>query len=88
MLPLLLLLACPRATVVDACLEDPELCPACEGDEDCGFSGNPCTDTVYCAHDAAELAVVQIGCSEALERRWPPDEDCACVDAICQSGAD
>lgn len=85
MLLALLLFACPRATVVDACLEDPDLCPACEGDADCGFTGNSCTDTVYCAHDEAQISVIQIGCSPALERRWPPDEACGCVDTVCQS---
>lgn len=84
-LALLLLPGCPRATVVDACVEDPALCPACEGDLDCAFTGNPCTDTVYCAHVDAPISVIQIGCSPALERRWPPDEDCACIDAVCRS---
>jgi hypothetical protein len=75
-----------KAEVVDSCVDDPELCPSCESDADCGFQGNACTDVVACAHHDAGLVFTEIGCSEALERRWPDDEACACVDQVCQSG--
>lgn len=79
---LLLLVACNRAEPVDACDVDSAACLACASDDECAWGGNPCTDTVYCAHVDASVSVVQIGCSEALERRWPAPEDCACDD-VC-----
>ncbi|MCB9568979.1 MAG: hypothetical protein H6710_17480 [Myxococcales bacterium] len=75
-----------KASVDDPCVDDPELCPPCASDDECVFQGNACTDYVACAHVNAELAFVQIGCSEALERRWPDDEACLCVESVCQSG--
>ena len=78
-------LSCKRAAIVDACLEDPDLCPACASDDDCAFGGNACTETVYCAHVDAEIAVVMIGCSPAMEYAWPSDEDCVCSASVCQS---
>lgn len=77
-----------EAEVRDVCVEDPDLCPPCAADSECVFQGNACTDYVACAHPDAGLAFVEIGCSEALERRWPEDEACACVDQVCQSGLD
>ena len=77
-----------EAEVHDVCVEDPDLCPPCTADSECVFQGNSCTDYVACAHPDADLAFVQIGCSEALERRWPENEACACVDQVCQSGLD
>ena len=82
-----LLVACPRpAEVVVACDEptaDTGSCRPCEDDQDCGFSGNPCTETVYCAHVDTPIAVIEIGCSAALEHRWPDDQQCACVSGAC-----
>ncbi|MEZ4380182.1 MAG: hypothetical protein R3A79_02450 [Nannocystaceae bacterium] len=75
-----------KAEVVDVCVDEPERCPACARDDDCSFQGNACTEVVVCAHDDAGLVFVELGCSEALERRWPDDEACACVDQVCQSG--
>ena len=83
---LVLLLACRQAELVDACLEDPALCPACERDADCVLSGHPCLETVDCAHRDAELSTIQIGCSAALEYARPPPESCACVETVWQSG--
>ena len=80
---LLGLLGCPRAEVVDYCTE--EDCPPCARDAECVFTGNACTDTVYCAHEDSEIAVVQIGCSKAQERRWPDPSACVCADTVCQS---
>jgi len=77
-----------RAEVDDVCLGDDDTCPACASDDDCVFMGNPCTDYVACAHGDAELSFVELGCSEALERRWPDPEECACIDQVCQSGLD
>ncbi len=74
-----------RAEVEDVCLDDDDTCPVCESDDECVFMGNPCTDYVACAHTDAELAFVDIGCSEALERRWPEPEECGCVQQVCQS---
>jgi hypothetical protein len=72
--------------VIVAC-EDPPIdtgsCRPCAGDGDCAFSGNPCTATVYCAHVDTPIAVIDLGCSAALERRWPDDERCACVAGAC-----
>ncbi len=81
---LLSLSACqPEAEVVDYCALEPDNCPPCVSDAECRFSGNPCTDTVYCAHVEAAISVVQIGCSEAQERAWPPAETCACRQSAC-----
>jgi len=77
-----------EAEVDDYCLGNPDACPACASDDACVFMGNACTDDVACAHVDADLAFVQIGCSEAQERRWPKDETCACVEQVCQSGLD
>lgn len=82
---LLALLACRTATVVDACVEHPDLCPACASEDDCVLGGNPCLETALCAHRDAEIAVIEIGCSEALEYDWPPPETCGCVEGICRS---
>jgi hypothetical protein len=81
----LALAACKKADVVDLCVEDPEACPACAADTECVFGGNSCTDTVYCAHEDAEYAVISIGCSPAQERRWPDDAECACQQEVCSS---
>ncbi|MFZ5477259.1 MAG: hypothetical protein ACOZNI_10845 [Myxococcota bacterium] len=81
---LLLFFACRVAEVVDWCDENP--CLACEGDAECGFTGNACVETVYCAHDDEQIAVIEIGCSEATEYAWPSDDACACVDGACRSG--
>ncbi|HGG57881.1 MAG TPA: hypothetical protein ENK31_08820 [Nannocystis exedens] len=77
-----------EAEVDDYCLENPDACPACASDDACVFMGNACTDQVVCAHVDTDLVFVQIGCSEAQERRWPQDEACACVEQVCQSGLD
>ena len=80
---LFLLLACRTATVRDACDVDPEYCLTCDGDTDCGYTGNPCTETVYCAHGDAAIAVIQIGCDKAIEYAWPADETCRCIEGSC-----
>lgn len=79
----LLLSGCRDATVIDACLEEPERCLPCAGDQDCTYQGNACTETVYCAHVEAEIPVVQIGCSGALEYDWPEPESCICQEGSC-----
>lgn len=81
----LLLLACRVATVVDWCVDNPGECDTCEADADCQYGGNPCTETVYCAHASASIAVIQIGCDEALEYAWPEPSTCACRAGVCQS---
>ena len=81
-----LLAACaPRADVVDYCLESHGECEPCAADRDCAFMGNPCLDAVYCARVGTPIAVAQLGCSAALERRWPDDDACACIEQVCQS---
>ncbi|MFN7144539.1 MAG: hypothetical protein ACK4YP_12245 [Myxococcota bacterium] len=80
---LFLLLACRTATVVDACDADPAHCFTCASSDECGFTGNACTETVFCAHEDASIAVIQIGCDRALEYAWPDDAACACVDGGC-----
>lgn len=75
----------PEAEVHDYCLDNPGECDPCASDDQCLFTGNPCTDAVYCVRQGTGVAVVDIGCSKALERRWPDDDACVCVDQICQS---
>ncbi len=89
MILLLLALGCPAftlsgaATVIDACAADPEWCITCDDAADCAFTGNPCTETVYCAHADAQIPVIQIGCDPAVEYTWPDPESCACVAGAC-----
>jgi hypothetical protein len=79
-----LLTSC-AAEVSNYCVSNPEECPECENDSDCVFTGNPCTDYVYCAHREVEVIVVSIGCSEAQERRWPDDDECRCIGGVCRA---
>lgn len=81
---MILLLACRLATPVDACDLDPANCLPCSRDADCGYSGNPCLETVYCAHKDAQIAVIEIGCSSALEYAWPDEASCRCVENACK----
>jgi len=60
------------------------VCHPCESDSDCVFTGNACTETVFCANRDDSIAVIEIGCSKALEYKWPDDEDCLCVDSECR----
>lgn len=88
MIILLLVLGCHREADVVDCLdpglaEDTAACPECSGDGACAFGGNSCTETVYCAPVDGEIAVVQIGCSEALTYRWPDEEECVCDAGVC-----
>jgi hypothetical protein len=76
---LLLALACNRATPVDWCAENPEEDCSCEADAECIWQANPCNEEVFCAPADAGLLFTQIGCSKALEHRWPDPEDCACL---------
>ena len=80
---LLLFSACRTASVVDACDLDDSLCLSCASDAACGYTGNACTDTVYCAHQDAEITVVEIGCDPAVEYAWPADDTCRCVASAC-----
>ncbi|MDP2316605.1 MAG: hypothetical protein Q8P41_27170 [Pseudomonadota bacterium] len=80
-----LLLACRTATVVNACDLDPSLCLACSTDDECVYTGNACTETVYCAHEDAPIAVVQIGCDRVAEYAWPAPETCRCVAGACSA---
>lgn len=73
------------AEVSNYCVTSPEECPDCDDDSDCGFTGNPCTDFVYCAHRDAEVITVSIGCSAAQERSWPDDDECRCVLGVCRA---
>jgi hypothetical protein len=75
---LLWILACRLATPVDACADDASACVACTDDAECAYTGNACLDTVYCAHQDASIAVAQLGCSAALEHRWPDPSTCVC----------
>jgi hypothetical protein len=80
----LVLAGCRQATVVDACsLEGDGMCPVCESDEQCHYTGNPCLATVYCAHEDAQIAVIEIGCEAATEYAWPDDATCRCVANAC-----
>lgn len=81
----ILLIACRTAEVVDVCVEDPEACAGCTEDEQCLLGGNPCLETVYCGQEGSMPAVIEIGCSEALEYAWPPKETCGCVEGTCRS---
>lgn len=79
-----LLAACRVATPIDACDLGEEYCPSCSSDAECSWGGNACTESVYCGHQDAGVAVVQIGCSKALEYRWPDAAACGCVEGVCQ----
>lgn len=79
----LFLLACRMATPVSACDLDEANCIACQRDAECGYTGNACTETVYCAHQDASIAVIEIGCSKAVEYQWPDASTCGCVDGFC-----
>jgi hypothetical protein len=80
---LLVLVGCRQAEVIDACSLGAEYCPSCITNEECLFSGNACTEAVYCAHQEAGVSVVQIGCDEALEYAWPDDSACQCQAGAC-----
>lgn len=80
----LLLTGCRTATVVNGCDVGEEACLPCEADTECGYGGNACTETVYCAHEDAPIAVIEIGCDAALEHRWPAEESCRCVGGKCE----
>lgn len=80
-----LLLACREATPYDACAVDPAWCLTCASDADCHWTGNPCTESVWCAHEDASIAVTQIGCDPITEYRWPEPEACACVADRCSA---
>lgn len=75
-----------QATVVNACDQNADLCLPCTSDADCGFTGNPCTETVLCAHRDAAIATIELGCDEALEYAWPDDDECQCQ-GTCQHAA-
>src|SRR5690349_18192428 len=91
----ILVVACAvRAEVEDACpeggLDDPAVdaavCFPCERDNECLLAGNSCTDSVLCAHEDEEHVFIEIGCSAAMERRWPAAETCACAkdEGVCR----
>lgn len=83
MIAALLLWACRTATVVDACesrVEDTDACRPCASDADCTLTGNPCLETVYCAHTDVVIMVPDIGCSPAVEYAWPDASACGCLD--------
>lgn len=77
--------SCRTAEVVSWCDEHPGECAACASDDDCKYSGNPCTETVYCAHRDAGISVVEIGCDSALEYAWPDPSTCQCDASVCRS---
>lgn len=73
-----------RAEVIDAGLEDPDLCPPCSSDQHGILSGNSCLEWVDCLHRDAKVAYADIGCSEAQEYRWPEHERCRGLDEVCR----
>ena len=73
-----------RAEVVNHCVDNPGECAPCASAADCVFTGNACTETVYCTQRGAGVAVIEIGCDEALEYSWPDAEECACVASVCR----
>ncbi len=72
-----------EADLVNHC--EGEECIPCASDDACVIAHNPCTETAVCGHVDDELAVVQIGCSEALEYTTPEPERCQCVQEVCQA---
>lgn len=83
---LALLLACASpAVVVNWCDANPGACAPCTTDTECVFQGNPCLETVYCANADAGIAVVEIGCSTAMEHGWPDADACSCDGGVCRS---
>jgi len=81
---LLLFAGCRSAEVRNFCLEAEGNCPPCASNAECVFAGNSCTETVFCVRSGSAPAVIQIGCSEALEYSWPDPEECACIDSVCR----
>ena len=81
---LALLLACRVASAVDACESDVATCLACASSDECGYTGNPCTSTVFCAQEDAGIAVVSIGCESMVEYSWPADDTCVCLADVCR----
>lgn len=75
---------CKQATVVNGCDYGQEACLECAADSECRYAGNPCTETVYCAHDDASIAVIEIGCDAAIEYAWPDAGTCQCVERRCE----
>jgi hypothetical protein len=83
----LVLWACHGAAdVYDLCDPGPPDtgdCLECSVDDDCHITGNPCLASAWCANRDAEVVTVQLGCSEAMEYRWPDDETCRCQGGTC-----
>ncbi len=81
----LLAASCRRAEVANHCVEHPGECQPCASNEDCRYSGNPCTETVYCAQKDTPIAVIDIGCDSAVEYAWPDPSTCQCEASVCRS---
>ncbi len=76
-----LLVGCPAPLeAVDHC-EANGVCTPCDGDAACVVAANPCGEVALCGHVDDDIAVIALGCSEALERPLPP-EACVC-DEVC-----
>ena len=65
-----------------------EDCTPCDDAAACVIAHNPCTETAVCGHVDDDLAVVQIGCSAALEYDTPDASLCTCEDAVCTAAAE
>ncbi len=83
-LTFLALQGCKQATVVNGCDYGDDACLECSADSECSYGGNACTETVYCAHQDAPIAVIEIGCDEAIEYAWPAADTCQCIESRCE----
>lgn len=73
-----------QAEVIEHCATSDAGCPACSSHADCVFTGNACTETVFCTHRNVAIDVIEIGCDSALEYSWPDEKQCACSSSVCR----
>ena len=59
-------------------------CPPCTTDDECVIVSNACHETAACVHRDVDLAVNQIGCSDALPHEVPQDTECTCQEETCR----
>ena len=68
--------------VVETCVEEANMCPECQTDEDCVMKGNTCEERAFCAHRETDIITTSLGCNGGY--RMPPDTACACDAGVCR----